>query len=211
MPDVEHAVRPRPDAGVDLFWIPLGAGGSSVRRNGLLFEAIAAARQRRPRLALLHAALVVELDGVVHTIEVAPSPDRDRRSRGVVASGAVGHRAAGRLRAFRYEVRCWRGGCIGDLDAAVGPAHRLTDDPRLARRVLGLAAAVPCPVWGRDELGAGEMWTSNSTVSWIVSRAGLPTEGLRPPVGTRAPGWDAGLVVAAHRSTHPGGSAVNYP
>jgi hypothetical protein len=28
--------------GVDLYWLPLGAGGHSVRLNGRLFEAVAA-------------------------------------------------------------------------------------------------------------------------------------------------------------------------
>jgi hypothetical protein len=28
---------------IDLYWLPLGAGGHSVRLNGLVFEAIAAA------------------------------------------------------------------------------------------------------------------------------------------------------------------------
>jgi hypothetical protein len=78
--------------GVDLYWIPLGAGGHSVRFNGRVFEAIEAARQHRPRRDLYHAALVVELDGDRYTIEVAPSPDADEASRGVVGTGAVGSR-----------------------------------------------------------------------------------------------------------------------
>ena len=52
--------------------------------------------------------------------------DRDRADcgrngaeRGVVAEGPVGSRWAGRLRIFRYEVRCWRGGIIPDVDEAV--------------------------------------------------------------------------------------------
>jgi hypothetical protein len=52
-------------------------------------------------------------------IEQAPAW-RDSSERGVVAEGAVGSRAAGRFRLFRYEIRCWarwrhprsrRGGC----------------------------------------------------------------------------------------------------
>jgi hypothetical protein len=103
-----------PAPAVDLYWIPVGAGGRSVRFNGRVFEAVAAARQRRPRCDLYHAALVVELDGGRYTIEVAPSPDADEASRGVVATGAVGSRLVGGLRLFRYEVRCWRGGSIPD-------------------------------------------------------------------------------------------------
>ena len=50
-------------AAVDLYWIPLGAGGHYVRYNGRIFEAVEAARTHRPRCDLYHAALVVELDG----------------------------------------------------------------------------------------------------------------------------------------------------
>jgi hypothetical protein len=186
----------REAAAVDLYWIPLGAGGHSVRFNGRVFEAIAAAHQHRPRRDLYHVALVVGVDGEDYTIELAPSPNADGESRGVVGTGAVGSRRAGCLRMFRYEVRCWRGGSIPDLGEAVGGPRRLTADPRVARRLLGLVATVPRPVWGRDELKAGEMWNSNSMVAWLVSRAGLPTSCLRPPANGRAPGWNAGLEVA---------------
>jgi hypothetical protein len=184
------------DAAVELYWIPLGAGGHSVRFNGKVYEVLTAARSRRERRDLYHAALVVSLDGERSTIEVAPSPDGDDQSRGVVATGAVGSRWAGRLRLFRYEVRCWRGGSIPDLRYAVGGAGQLTDDPRVARRLLDLVPSVPTPVWGRDELRTGDMWNSNSVVAWLIATAGLPTDGLRPPPHGRAPGWDAGLEIA---------------
>ena len=95
---------------------------TSVRFNGRVFEALQAARQHRRRCDLYHAALVVELEATA-----TRSSWRRRRTptrhRGVVATGAVGSRLAGRLRLFRYEVRCWRGGSIPDLgDAVGGPA-----------------------------------------------------------------------------------------
>jgi hypothetical protein len=183
-------------AAVDLYWIPLGAGGHSVRHNGRVYEAIQAARQHRQRHDLYHAALVIELDGDSYTIEIAPSPDADEASRGVVATGAVGSRYLGWWRLFRYEVRCWRGGSIPDLVEAVGEPHRLTSDPHLARRLVQLVPAVPTPVWGRDELNAGDMWNSNSVIAWLVASAGLPTNTLRPPPHGRAPGWASGLEVA---------------
>jgi hypothetical protein len=183
-------------AAVDLYWIPLGAGGRCVAFNGRVFEAIEAARRHRPRCELYHAALVVECDGERYTIEVAPSPDADEASRGVVGTGAVGSRHLGWWRLFRYEVRCWRGGSIPDLADAVGGPRRLTSSPRVARRLLSLVVTVPRPVWGRDELNAGEMWNSNSVAAWVIATAGLPTEHLRPPPRGRAPGWDAGLEVA---------------
>ena len=129
-------------------------------------------------------------------IEMAPVRDANGAERGVVAEGAVGSRWAGRFRIFRYEVRRWRGGIIPDADEAVGSPVRLTDDPGAAQRVLDLVPQVPTPVWGRDELGAGEMWNSNSLTSWLIARSGLPVESIHPPAGGRAPGWRAGLVVA---------------
>ena len=70
----------------------------------------------------------------------------------------------------------------------------LSTDPARARLLLSRAADVPTPVWGRDELRAGEMWNSNSVVAWLltVSRHSIPV----PPPGGRAPGWRAGLHVA---------------
>jgi hypothetical protein len=100
-------------------------------------------------------------------------------------------------------VRRWRGGAIPDVDEAVESPQQLTTDPDVARRVLELAPHVPTAVWGRDELGAGEMWNSNSTTAWLIARCGLPAESINPPAGGRAPGWRAGLVVA-RRKTMPG-------
>jgi hypothetical protein len=100
------------------------------------------------------------------------------------------------VRVFRYEVRRWRDGVIPDVAEAVESPIRLTDDPRIAQRLWDRVPDLPTPVWGRDELGAGEMWNSNSIVSWLVVRSGLPIEAIQPPAGGRAPGWNAGIVVA---------------
>ncbi len=130
-------------------------------------------------------------------IETAwPIPDAEPASRGVVVEGPVGSRRVERLRVLRYEVRRWRDGVIPDILEAVASPQRLSDEVDRAYRVLDLAPSVPSLVWGRDELGAGEMWNSNSVVSWLLARSGLPTEGIRPPAGGRAPGWEAGLVAA---------------
>jgi hypothetical protein len=85
---------------------------------------------------------------------------------------------------------------IPDIAEAVESPQRLTGDPHVAQRVLDLVPSVPAPVWGRDELRAGEMWNSNSLISWLIARSGLATEMVHPPRGGRAPGWDAGLLVA---------------
>jgi hypothetical protein len=184
--------------GVDLYWLPLGAGGHSVRLNGRVFEAVAARLERRSPCDLYHSALEVRVPEGRFVIEVAPVRDRNGEDRGVVAEGAVGSRWAGRLPIFRYEVRRWCGGVIPDVNEAVDSPQRLTNDPGRAERMLDLAAHVPTPVWGRDELGAGEMWNSNSLTAWLIARCGLSAESIRAPAGGRPPGWRAGLVVA-HR------------
>jgi len=181
---------------LDLYWIPLGAGTHVVRWSGRLFEWIVAGWQHRPRADLYHAALIARTAEGEVVIEQAPVPDRDGASRGVVASGPVGLRALGRWRLFRYEVRRWPGGVIPDLGAAVGAPVRVTDDPVVVARVLEALARIPTPVWGRDELRAGEMWNSNSVVAWTLVRGGADAEGIAFPPRGRAPGWHAGLTVA---------------
>ena len=68
----------------------------------------------------------------------------------------------------------------------------LTDSMR-AIHLLALVPLVPELTWGRDELGLGEMWNSNSLVAWLLAGSRHDVEGLRPPPGGRAPGWNAGL------------------
>jgi hypothetical protein len=189
----------RATAAVDLYWLPLGAGGHSVRLNGRLYEAVAARLPRRPACDLYHSALQVEIPGAKYVIEQAPVHDWSSNERGVVAEGAVGSRWAGRFRIFRYEIRLWLGGHIPDVAEAVDSPRRLTSDDDRARRVLDLIAQVPTPVWGRDELAAGEMWNSNSVIAWVIARSGIDTESIKPPTRGRAPGWQAGLVVAHRR------------
>ena len=185
-----------PLVAVDLYWLPLGAGGHSVRLNGKVFEAVVSLLERRRPLDIYHSALVVHLPEGRYTIESAPVPDADAQARGVVAGGPVGSRWAGHWRIFRYEIRCWRDGVIPDLDEAVDSPQRVTEDEDRARRLLRLAPQVPTPVWGRNELRAGEMWNSNSIISWLLVRSGLDETSVRMPSSGRAPGWDAGLVVA---------------
>ncbi|NNL71576.1 MAG: hypothetical protein HKO70_16640, partial [Acidimicrobiia bacterium] len=177
------------------YWIPLGAGQRVVRISGAIYEALTAARDRRPRRRLYHAALVVDLpDGTV-AIEAAPVPDTDGQARGVVAAGPVGLRWLGRLRIFRYEVRCWTNGVIPDLIYAVTTIPLPLDGPAITRLLESLPE-VPTPVWGRDELQTGDMWNSNSVVAWALTRAGLDCRELELPQGGRAPGWHAGRVAA---------------
>jgi hypothetical protein len=183
-------------SGVDLYWLPLGAGGHSVRLNGRIFEAVVAKREKRSSMDLYHSALVVGVPGGQFVIEQAPLGRGSGEARGVVAGGAVGSRWAGGLRIFRYEIRCWRDGVIPDVDEAVDSPLRLTDEQVLAQRFLDLVPDVPTPVWGRDELRAGEMWNSNSVISWLIVRSGVDIDSVHPPGGGRAPGWHAGVAVA---------------
>jgi hypothetical protein len=182
-------------AHVDLLWLPLGAGGHSVRLNGKVFEAVAARLAGRARCDLYHSALEVVVPEGRFVIEQAPAGP-DGGERGVVAEGAVGARAAGRLSLFRYEIRRWRDGTIPDADEAVASPRRLSEDAACARRVLELVPHVPTPVWGRDELRTGEMWNSNSVIAWLLVRAGLDVESIPLPPRGRAPGWRAGIVAA---------------
>jgi hypothetical protein len=145
---------------------------------------------------LYHSALEVRVDGERFVIEMAPIFDAPPEQRGVVAQGAVGARWAGRSKLFRYGIRRWRDGRIPDVAEAVDSPRRLSDEAVVARRVLELVPSVPTPVWGRDELGAGDMWNSNSVISWLIVRSGLEVGSIQPPAGGRAPGWDAGIVAA---------------
>jgi len=183
--------------GIDLYWLPLGAGGNFVRLNGRVYEAISARLAGRPARALYHSGLQVYVPEGRYVIEMTPVVDARGRERLVVAEGPVGAAWAGRWRLFRYELRRWRDGVIPDIGEAVDSPRRLSSDVVMARRILELAPHVPMLVWGRDELRAGEMWNSNSMISWLIARAGLDVAAIKPPAGGRAPGWNAGLVAAA--------------
>jgi len=186
-------------AAVDLYWLPLGAGGHFVRLNGRAYEALVARMERRAVCDLYHSALQVRVPEGTFVVEQAPVSDLSGKRRGVVAEGAVGSHWAGRFRIFRYEIRLWPNGHIPDVAEAVDSPRRLSNDEDCARRVLELVAQVPTPVWGRDELGTGDMWNSNSVIAWVIARSGIDTESIRPPAGGRAPGWQAGLVIASRR------------
>ena len=183
-------------ATVDLYWIPLGAGARVVRLSGRLFEAISAGLHRREPRDLYHSALVVVVPEGRFVIEQTPVPDADGERRGAVVEGPVGARLAGRFRLFRYEVRRWRDGTIPDLAYAVASPVRVANDRARAGQLLDLVPTVPPLVWGRDERRTGEMWNSNSVISWLLASAGIDVGDIQPPHRGRAPGWHAGLVVA---------------
>jgi hypothetical protein len=200
--------REAPKASIDLFWLPLGAGGWFVRMNGRIYEAIKACLERRQPLDLYHSALEVRVAEGRFVIEIAwPIPDPEGASRGVVVEGPVGSRRLAIFRMCRYELRRWRDGTIPDADEAVASPQRLAEDPDRAHRLLELAGSVPSLVWGRDETQTGEMWNSNSVISWLIASSGLPTDVIRLPAGGRAPGWEAGLTMAGRPRRRDDGAA----
>jgi hypothetical protein len=149
----------------------------------------------------------VSIDGVTTIIEMAPIWVT-RGERGVVAEGAVSLRLLGRSRLFRYEVRRWPGGSIPDVASAIGSPVPIAAGTEVARRMLDLVPKFPTLVWGRDELHIGDMWNSNSLVSWLLVRAGVDVSDIAPPPRGRAPGWNAGVRVASSEpteSSHPRG------
>ena len=184
-------------ATVDLYWIPLGAGARVVRLSGKLFEAISSLLHRRRSRDLYHSALVVVVPDGRFVIEQTPVARGESGQRGAVMEGAVGTRSAGRFRVFRYEVRRWRDGVIPDVADAVSSPVRVADDLARAAQLLDMVPSVPPLVWGRDERHTGEMWNSNSVISWLLMRAGINASGIQPPGRGRAPGWRAGVVIAA--------------
>ena len=167
-----------------------------MRLNGRVFEAIVAQIDRRDRCDLYHSALIVRAPEGTYVIEQGPVWQDLPPDRGVVAEGAVGASAAGRFKLFRYEIRCWRDGILPDIDEAVESPQRLADDAAAAERVLNAIRTVPAPVWARDEFKTGEMWNSNSVISWVIVRSGMDVDAVRVPARGRAPGWHAGVVLA---------------
>jgi hypothetical protein len=196
-------------ASIDLYWLPLGAGGWFVRLNGRIYEAIKALLERRRPLDLYHTALEVRVPEGRFIIENSWPITADGASRGVVVEGPVATRWIARSRVFRYEVRRWRDGVIADAADAVASPQPVSDDPLRARLLLDLVGALPTPAWGRDELGTGDMWNSNSVISWLLTRSGVQVDAIGPPAGGRAPGWEAGIAVA-HRQ-HQGAATGGVP
>jgi hypothetical protein len=188
------------EPGVYLYWIPLGAGEHVVRVSGKAFEALTSVVQRRRPFDLYHSALEVIAPQGRFVIEMTPIPAGDTGDRGVVAEGAVGLRLLGRFRLFRYEIRRWPDGVIPDALFAAGVARVADVAPGM--RILDLVPSVPTLVWGRDPLGAKDMWNSNSVTSWLLAGAGVDVSDIRPPAGGRAPGWNAGLVAARRPGNH---------
>ena len=181
----------------DLYWMPVGAGTSRFQQASLrLWESIEAARARRPRQKLFHSALKLSLvDEGAFTLELTPAFVGGPLPP--LATGPVGIRGADRLRLFRYQLRRVPGDTLPDEEWAEGEPFHLTDDCEAVRRIVALAPSTPPHVWGRRVRGTNEMWTSDSVISWLLVRAGIDLSNVLIPAGGRAPGWSAGLSLAA--------------
>jgi len=187
---------------IDLYWLPLGAGGHSVRWNGRIFEALMARREHRTRCELYHSALEVRVPEGRFVIEMGPAQGMKTGERDIACEGAVGSRWLGRSPLFRYQVRRWRSGVIPDVAAAPSGPQRVSEDVVQARRLLELVPLFPTATWGRDELGTGDMWNSNSLIAWLLARSGHDMDRINPPPLGLAPGWSAGLIVAARQQSN---------
>ena len=181
---------------VDLYWIPVAAGTSRLQQASLAWwEAFEALRCRRPRATLLHSALKIALgDDETYTLEVAPAFISGATPP--LATGPVGVRGADRWRLFRYQLRSLVVEKLPDEEWAVASPVRLADSCTVVQQLLELAPSVPRHTWGRRARGTREMWTSDSTVSWLLTRTGIDLSSVQPPAGGRAPGWQAGIDLA---------------
>ncbi len=199
---------------IALWWLPVGAGGHFVIHTSKWWESVRAWRERRAARPLFHAALEIVTGQERYVIEMAPAWGRGSGSRNVVATGPVGLGWLGRLRLFRYEVRCWNGGDIPDRAFAPAPPVVIPLASDEAEPLLRRVGEVPRYIWGRDpgkggdpqracasgrtctSGRVGDMWNSNSLISWLLATSGIATDGLVPPDGGSAPGWAAGVAIA---------------
>lgn len=177
----------------ELSWIPVGAGTRFQRASLVVYESVAALLSRRGRQQLVHGGLCGSYQGLPFTLELMPAPAGPPSGE---VTGPVGTNWAGRLRLFRYQVCLLPDDALPDQAWAVAPPTRLTEDPAVVAAVMELSKKVPAYTWGRRRRGHPEMWTSDSAVAWILTRAGVELQAVGPPPGCRAPGWRSGIVEA---------------
>jgi hypothetical protein len=110
--------------GIDLYWLPLGAGGHSVRLNGRVFEAVAAPLERRRPCDLYHSALEVRIPEGRFVIEMTPIPDGNGAERGVAAE--AGSEADGRAASGCSATRCAAG--VAESSRTITKQSRVRSD-----------------------------------------------------------------------------------
>lgn len=183
--------------GLELFWLPLGAGGHSVRVNGKVYEALLARAQRRASRDLYHAALVAEL------------PDGHPLSRsGPSGTGSPAPPIAARWCRARSACVRWAVAVVPLRGAAL--AGRSHPGPRVRRgrpasshRRRGRRTTCPRR---RDRRAGADLGPRRARArgdvelqlrhTWVLVRAGLDPSEVQPPSSGRAPGFDAGLAAA---------------
>ena len=197
------------EARVELWWLPVGAGGTIVAHTSRWWEQLRAYRERRPPRQLLHAALELFTGDQRYVIEMMPQWGQPPEASGVVATGPVGLRMLGRFRMFRYQARAWPQGILPDREYAVAAPTVIPLSPAQARTLLDTLHTLPIHTWGRSLAPSGDMWNSNSLVAWILCQVGIDATTITPPVGGDAPGWAAGVVAATlHRQSDAVGRRV---
>jgi hypothetical protein len=186
------------DVGIDLYWIPLGAGASVVKLNGKAYEAIKAFIEHRSRTALYHSALEIRAPEGRYGVEVTPVPDRHGDDRGAVAVGPVGMRWLGWFRLFRYEIRRWLDGTIPDVGLAVESPVRVADDLATAESARSVALSAHARMGTRR--GEDRRYVELELRDLVGPRANRRERGAYPPtfgrpstrLGSRHRGCKAG-------------------
>ncbi|MEZ4481007.1 MAG: hypothetical protein R3B97_07590 [Dehalococcoidia bacterium] len=184
------------ECSADLYWMPVGAGTSGFQQASLRFwESIEAAHVLTVHAlgSFIRRSSLRSPGGRVH----AGTDASIRRRPPPLATGPVGIRGADRIRLFRYQLRRVPGETLPDEEWAEGEPIHLTGDCDAVRRIVALAPSTPPHVWGRRVRGTKEMWTSDSVISWLLRSAGIDLSKVAIPPGGRAPGWSAGIALAA--------------
>jgi hypothetical protein len=184
-------------ARVLLYWLPLDAGGRSVRWNGRVFEAVAARHSHRAAKGLYHSALEVTVGTDRFVIEMTPVWSDHDVDRGVVQEGPVGARWLGRSALFRYEVRRWPDGRIPDVAEAVGGPRCVGEDPLRAQALLDLVPQVPVLTGVATSGAPVTCGTPTRSPRGCSPAAGTTcTASCRPPAVAPPPGWTVGLALS---------------
>ena len=173
-----------------------------MRLNGRIFEAVGRGLEQRDRVRPLPLRMVVRVPEGEFVIEQAPvGTERELAASSPKAPvGSRWARADSDLPLRDPPLARWRD--PGRRRGGRQPAAADRGFPLRAGRARS-CANVPMPVWGRDELGTGEMWNSNSVVAWLIARSGLAVDA----VASTCRRARSGMACRSARSPTPGRSA----
>ena len=185
----------RTTAGVELYWLPLGAGGWFVRQNGRIWEAIHARLEHRRPLDLYHTALLVRVPEGRFVVNCWPIPNKEAVASPQLLSGdpMVAHRLLELVHSLpsrcggRDELRTgemWNSNSViawllarsGLPTDAIRP---LPEDGRQAGRPVApspaaSSTATSAPSMGSNRVGRSWMWSiwAECTAAAGVVRSG---------------------------------------